>query len=349
MRLDAYRSTACAILSHRFGSLGRQLWAVKGALPACRQLEPSSGSCTAIGCSWLDGSCAGSAASGLPWSHSNILFRPSAGNPARCEDSVLWGNRFSPSTFCASSSCSHPCASFAFPCIPAKTHLMAFQNELMPMCNYVCTIAPGISDAQSETAWRLGAWREPHLQAAQATVLSAATRTGCRSSGRGFHQALCACLRALDSGDHTAWAATLSDARQVSAANQRVAFYVGTRTLFTYSVRLKTCTVAVRMRNRVICIICFEKPLMAVQDIVRSLGVLNPESSASVGPGIVQLQMLQSLSEAWLLRWPLDPLAGSAATPDSAGHAPTVPSQDLLASAQEIWRQREVVTGMQMG
>ncbi len=88
---------------------------------------------------------------------------------------------------------------------------------------------------------------------------------------------------------------------------------------------------------------------MAVQAIVHSLGVLNPESSASVGPGIVQLQMLQSLSEAWLLRWPLDPLAGSAATPDSAGHAPTVPSQDLLASAQEIWRQREVVTGVQMG
>lgn len=86
--------------------------------------------------------------------------------------------------------------------------------------------------------------------------------------------------------------------------------------------------------------------------IVRSLANLATESVSNVNPSVVQLQLLETLSEAWPLRWPGGPLGalsgstlGAPVLSTSLGQAS--PSEDSsLVIAERIWRRRELAAGV---
>ncbi len=87
------------------------------------------------------------------------------------------------------------------------------------------------------------------------------------------------------------------------------------------------------------------------QDIVRSLGMLSTESMCSVSPALAQLQMLQSLDDAWPLRWPDEAAdavgaGGVDPAPGSALRKPIVPADAALGRLQAACRRREAVTGL---
>lgn len=77
----------------------------------------------------------------------------------------------------------------------------------------------------------------------------------------------------------------------------------------------------------------------SMQDIVASLGLLSAESTAAVSPALERLQILQTLGEAWCLRWPA--LAATSASDPSAASR-----QADLDAVQLRWRQRERLAGV---
>lgn len=82
-----------------------------------------------------------------------------------------------------------------------------------------------------------------------------------------------------------------------------------------------------------------------VQAIVQSLGMLSTESTANVSPALAQLQMLQTLSDAWPLRWAENGQAASSSASRSDVRLPLVPDDAALARLQTVCRRREAVTG----
>lgn len=82
--------------------------------------------------------------------------------------------------------------------------------------------------------------------------------------------------------------------------------------------------------------------------VVKSLGMLSTESTANVSLALAKLQMFQTLSEAWPLRWTdRGASAGSSSSSSSQGGAkqPLVPDDAALAKLQAMWKHREAVTG----
>jgi hypothetical protein len=79
-----------------------------------------------------------------------------------------------------------------------------------------------------------------------------------------------------------------------------------------------------------------------VQDIVVSLGLLSAESTAAVSPALQRLQMLQTLSDSWLLQWPSAATVSLLRCPPSPTATMHAVSVDALLSK---WKQRERLTG----
>ena len=83
-----------------------------------------------------------------------------------------------------------------------------------------------------------------------------------------------------------------------------------------------------------------------VQAIVQSLGMLSTESTASVSPALAKLQMLQTLSDAWSLRWP-DGAQSDTSNDASEDYVrqPLMPDDAAIAKLQAACQRREAVTG----
>ena len=83
-----------------------------------------------------------------------------------------------------------------------------------------------------------------------------------------------------------------------------------------------------------------------VQAIVQSLGTLSTESTANVSPALAKLQMLQTLSTAWPLRWP-DSSQSAETSDTSQGYVrqAVVPDDAAIAQLQAACQRREAVTG----
>jgi hypothetical protein len=79
---------------------------------------------------------------------------------------------------------------------------------------------------------------------------------------------------------------------------------------------------------------------------VQSLGMLSTESTANVSPALAKLQMLQTLNDAWALRWPHGSQS-SEGRDTSQGYVrqPVVPDDAAVAQLQASCQRREAVTG----
>ena len=95
----------------------------------------------------------------------------------------------------------------------------------------------------------------------------------------------------------------------------------------------------------------------AQRRLVADLVTASLEGAANVNPALVQLQMLQGVSEAWELMWPTMPDLGSVGSPakrrqrrsssDAPGAgAPVVGTPSpLLEGVLQLWRGREAAAG----
>ncbi len=89
-----------------------------------------------------------------------------------------------------------------------------------------------------------------------------------------------------------------------------------------------------------------ECPILWVQAIVRSLGMLSTESTSKVSPVLAQLQMLQTLSDAWPLAWADGAAAANSGSEGAAGtRQALVPDDAALSGLQAACQRREAVTG----
>ena len=110
---------------------------------------------------------------------------------------------------------------------------------------------------------------------------------------------------------------------------------------------------------------CQQVVASARRELVGGLVTASVEGAAHVNPALVELQMLQGVSEAWELKWPSLPDLGSVGSPRrqrqrgsggaaagaaaaaAVGPAASVPmvDQTLLASLARLWRSREAAAG----
>lgn len=212
--------------------------------------------------------------------------------------------------------------------MPGPCHLHCQHHENRSSESPVCLA--DLAEVQDECAWRLGQWDADGSVDQQPGAAGLKADLGERQSVHSFHGAVRSCLEALSSGQHDRWSTILSSARTVRALQA-------------------VCALAAAAVHQMLTAPALARPdtdAHIVQAIVQSLGMLSTESTASVSPALAKLQMLQTLNDAWSLRWP------DGAQSDDSNEAsqnyvrqPLVPDDAAIAKLQAACQRREAVTG----